>query len=207
MQSIYTAGASSYSMSNLYKPAGVVNINASYNSYNGTYVDNNGNTNYSNGKMISKPSVTTTSAILGVASTALTGFDKLTNNTFYAQHLDYEQNPDNSSGSNPITVEIIPPMYQSLPPNLVIINTPVPGQLTSTVNVTITFRVQLNDKNTYNYFNVIATDLNGNVTTAQAITSPFTLSLLSGKTYTIKLTATDIYGIVSSPSNSIVITI
>jgi hypothetical protein len=40
MQSIYTAGGSSYSMSNLYKPAGVVNINASYNDYakNVTYI-------------------------------------------------------------------------------------------------------------------------------------------------------------------------
>ena len=39
MQSIYTAGMSSYSMANLYQPAGIVNVSSSY--YN-----NNTNPNY-----------------------------------------------------------------------------------------------------------------------------------------------------------------
>jgi hypothetical protein len=211
MQSIYTAGGSSYSMSNLYKPAGVVNINASYNDYNGTYVDNNGNTNYSNGQMISKPSVTNTSALLGVASTISMGFDQLTNTSLNAQHLD-RQNPNNFSGFCPITVEFIPPIppivYDSISPNLVIINTPSTTILPNTnVPVTLRFTLQKNDINTYSYFTVIATDRNDLATTTQTTSSPFTFSLLSGQTYTIRMTATDINGGVSPYSNPIIITI
>lgn len=193
MQSIYTAGTSSYGMANLYQPAGVVNINASYNSYNGTYVDNNGNTNYSNGQMISKPSATTTSAILGVASTVQTGLDQITNIPFY-----------------PITVEFVPPIvYDSNAPNLIIINNPSTIVKTGTpVPVTLKFKLQTNDKNTYSYFTVIAKDKNGGVTT-QTTTSTFTFTFLlpSQQTYSITMTATDIDNKVSPPSNSILINI
>ena len=208
MQSIYTAGGSSYSMCNLYKPAGVVNINASYHDYNGTYVDNNGNTNYSNGQMISKPTVTNTSALVGVASTISAGFERLTNTSLNAQHLD-GQNPNNFSGFCPITVEFIPPIvYDSISPNLVIINTPSSAISPNTnVPVTLRFTLQKNDINTYNYFTVIATDRNDIVTTTQTTSSPFTFSLLSGQTYTVKMTATDHNGGVSPHSNPIIITI
>lgn len=193
MQSIYTAGTSSYGMSNLYKPAGVVNINASYNSYNGTYVDNNGNTNYSNGQMISKPSITSTSAILGVTSTVQTGFDQITNTSFY-----------------PITVEFVPPIiYDSNPPNLIIINNPSTIVKAGTpVPVTLKFKLQTNDKNTYSYFTAIVKDNNGGVTTQTTTsTSIFTFLLPSHQTYSITMTATDIDNKVSAPSNSIVIKI
>ena len=229
MQSIYTAGASSYSMSNLYKPAGVVNINASYNAYNGaTYVDNKGNTNYTNGEMISKPTITNTSAILGLTSVVPTGFDQITNTTFYAQHLDYEQNANNFSGFNPTVAEFIHPIvYDSLAPNLIIVNTqprapprsaPVPHSLFSSfinsppvipvqLNIVVIFRLQPDDKNTYKYFTVIATNENNDITTTISNTSPATLSLLSEQTYIITVKATDNNDKVSVDSNSITITI
>jgi hypothetical protein len=212
MQSIYTAGASSYSMSNLYKPAGVVNINASYNSYNGTYVDNNGNTNYSNGQMISKPSITSTSAILGVASTIPTGFEQITNTSLRSQNIDYKQNPINFTGVSPITVQFVPPIvYESRPPDLIVIN--IPSNIPSTgqplpISVTLKFRIKPNDKNTYSYFTVIVKDNNGGVTTQTTTsTSTFTFSLPSQQTYSVTMTATDINNKVSVPSNSIEIKI
>ena len=79
MQSIYTAGVSNYNMTNLYKPAGIVNISSSYLQIKGTDV------------MTSAPTqVQTSVAILSDTSNT---FEKTTNVLPAAQHIDYNQNP------------------------------------------------------------------------------------------------------------------
>lgn len=93
MQSIYTAGTSNYSMSNLYRPAGVINFSTIYNRYNGTYIDNNGNTQFSNGEMISKPTITSSSVAIDLVSKSIASFTTITNTDYLAQHIDYNQNP------------------------------------------------------------------------------------------------------------------
>ena len=79
MQSIYTAGVSNYSMTNLYKPAGIINISSSYREIKGTDV------------MTSAPTQvqTSVSVISGTSNT----FEKTTNVLPSAQHIDYNQNP------------------------------------------------------------------------------------------------------------------
>jgi hypothetical protein len=78
----YTAGTSNYGMANVYKPAGVVNI-----SNVSTYLP----LNQTNGALITYPTVTTTSVLTGIITT--NSLDKMTNNNYSAQHIDYEQNP------------------------------------------------------------------------------------------------------------------
>ena len=66
MQSIYTAGSSSYSVANLYTPAGVVNITSSYLPQNSSsfVTDNNGNTQHWNGEILTAPTSVQTSVIV-----------------------------------------------------------------------------------------------------------------------------------------------
>lgn len=66
MQSIYTAGTSNYSMANLYKGAGVVNITSSYLPQNSSsyIVTKNGQQNW-NGEILTGPTSVQTSVVLG----------------------------------------------------------------------------------------------------------------------------------------------
>jgi hypothetical protein len=94
MQSIYTAGMSSYSMANLYQPAGIVNVNSSY--YN-----NNTNPNYmsqqrldnSGGVLYAAPTIKNTSSAMGLSVNGAQSVETLTDNNFSAQHNDYQKNP------------------------------------------------------------------------------------------------------------------
>ena len=67
MQSIYTSGTSNYSMANLYKSAGTVNIMSSYLPQNSSssYVDAKGNTQTWAGDNICGPAITHTSSVVG----------------------------------------------------------------------------------------------------------------------------------------------
>ena len=70
MQSIYTAGRSNYSMANLYKGAGVINIVSSYLPQNGSsYItDNQGQRTYWNGEILTAPTQVQTSVVLGTVT-------------------------------------------------------------------------------------------------------------------------------------------
>jgi hypothetical protein len=96
MQSIYTAGVSNYSMANLYRPAGVVNISSSYlptTGPNSVWSDNKGQQHVWNGDgMHSAPTQPQTSVALKVISNA-NAFEKTTNTLPAAQNIDYGQNP------------------------------------------------------------------------------------------------------------------
>lgn len=77
---MYSGNRSNFSSaSNLYKPAGVINIKSNY----GSKV---------NGEMTSLPTQSSTSVIMGTVSTE-TSFEQLTNAFPGAQHIDYQQNP------------------------------------------------------------------------------------------------------------------
>ena len=97
MQSIYTAGVSNYSMANLYKPAGIVNISSSYlptTGPNSVWTDNKGQQHIWNGDgMHSAPTQPQTSVALKVISDAKNTFEKVTNTLPVAQNVDYNQNP------------------------------------------------------------------------------------------------------------------
>lgn len=96
MQSIYTAGVSNYSMANLYRPAGIVNISSSYlptTGPNSVWSDNKGQTFFGNGEMHSAPTQVQTSVALKVVSDVSNTFEKTTNTLPAAQHIDYNQNP------------------------------------------------------------------------------------------------------------------
>jgi hypothetical protein len=80
MQSIYTAGVSNYSMANLYRPAGIVNVSSSYLPIKGDV-------------MSSAPTQLQTSVALKVVSDVSNTFEKTTNTLPAAQHIDYNQNP------------------------------------------------------------------------------------------------------------------
>lgn len=94
MQSIYTAGVSSYSMANLYQPAGIVNVSSSY--YN-----NNTNPNYmsqqrldnAGGVLYAAPTIKNTSSAMGLSVNGAQSVEMLTDNNFSAQHIDYQKNP------------------------------------------------------------------------------------------------------------------
>ena len=94
MQSIYTAGVSSYSMANLYQPAGIVNVSSSY--YN-----NNTNPNYmsqqrldnAGGVLYAAPTIKNTSSAMGLSVNGTQSVEMLTDNNFSAQHIDYQKNP------------------------------------------------------------------------------------------------------------------
>jgi hypothetical protein len=97
MQSIYTAGVSNYSMSNLYKPAGIVNITSSYlptTGPNSIWKDNKGQQHIWNGDgMHSAPTQSQTSVALNVINACKNTFEKVTNTVPVAQNVDYNQNP------------------------------------------------------------------------------------------------------------------
>jgi hypothetical protein len=77
---MYSGNRSNFSSaSNLYKPAGVINIRSNY----GSKV---------NGEMTSLPTQSSTSVIMGTVTTE-TSFEQLTNAFPGAQHIDYQQNP------------------------------------------------------------------------------------------------------------------
>ena len=100
MQPIYTAGRSSYGMSNLYQPAGVININSSYanlntnsNALNISMTTPNSGPNYSGNVQVSNPSVSNSSITSKIVASDNLSFQKITNNSYPAQHVDYQQNP------------------------------------------------------------------------------------------------------------------
>jgi hypothetical protein len=77
---MYSGNRTNFSpASNLYKPAGVVNIRNSY----GTKI---------NGEMTSLPSQSFTSVVMGTVTNE-TSFEQLTNAFPGVQHIDYQQNP------------------------------------------------------------------------------------------------------------------
>lgn len=75
---LYSGNKSNFSSSNLYKPAGVVNTT------NSSYINN--------GVVTSNPTVSYTSVIQPVMSN-INSVQQINNNSFSAQHIDYEQNP------------------------------------------------------------------------------------------------------------------
>lgn len=99
MQSIYTAGISSYSMANLYQPAGVINTNSGY--YN-----NNTNPNYmsqqqfpnAGGVLYAAPTTQNSSVAVGLSTNIGIGVTQLTDVNYSSQHINYEQN----STGNPL---------------------------------------------------------------------------------------------------------
>lgn len=91
MQSIYTAGTSNYSMANMYKPAGVVNISSSYNTPNTAWIDNKGQQQSWNGVTHSTVTVSSTSVIININS--ISSINQITNVLPSVQHIDYGQNP------------------------------------------------------------------------------------------------------------------
>ena len=111
MQTIYTAGVSNYSMANLYKPTGIVNISSSYlptTGPNSVWTDNNGQQHIWNGDgMHSAPTQSQTSVALKAISDATNTFEKTTNTLPTAQHIDYNQNPSTiqclTGGNTPST--------------------------------------------------------------------------------------------------------
>lgn len=97
MQSIYTAGISNYSMANLYKPAGVINISSSYLPTTGpqsVWTDSNGQSQIWNGNgQHSAPTLAQTSVIVGAMQPSANSFEKVTNVLPSAQNVDYQKNP------------------------------------------------------------------------------------------------------------------
>jgi hypothetical protein len=99
MQSIYTSGTSSYGMANLYQPAGVININSSYANLNTNQTalnvsmkSQNSGPNYTGNVQVSNPTVLNSSITPQLIGNNLS-FQKVTNDSYSAQHIDYQQNP------------------------------------------------------------------------------------------------------------------
>jgi len=84
MQSIYTAGRSNYSVANMYKSAGVINISSSYLPQNSSsHVKNaSGQQVNWNGDILTGPTITTTSAVAGIVSKFHNSFSETQNNNY-----------------------------------------------------------------------------------------------------------------------------
>jgi glutamine phosphoribosylpyrophosphate amidotransferase len=89
MQSIYTSGTSNYGMAGLYAPAGIVNISTS--SYN---INGQQEPFYkkSDGTIITNSTLTNTSIVQQLVNNIGENFELITNTSYIAQHIDYQQN-------------------------------------------------------------------------------------------------------------------
>lgn len=82
---LYSGNKSNFSCSNLYKPAGIVNISNSSSFINGV---NTSNSTIFNTSVVEKTMDNNVS------------FQQYTNNSFRAQHIEYQQNPA------PVTISV-----------------------------------------------------------------------------------------------------
>lgn len=82
---MYSGKQSNFSVANMYKPAGVVNITSGY-QMNGNSLDRS-----NNGVPTSAPTTSYTSTIIGLVGKE--SFQQTTNVSYAAQHVDYQQNP------------------------------------------------------------------------------------------------------------------
>lgn len=81
MHGIYSGNKCNFSSSsNLYKPAGIINISSGYQPLNKT-----------NGEYTSKPTITNTSVIMGLTYSNNASFEKITNTSTGAQRIDYQK--------------------------------------------------------------------------------------------------------------------
>jgi len=170
MQSIYTAGRSNYSVANLYKGAGVINISSSYLPPNSSsHVKNaNGQQVNWNGDILTGPTITTTSAVAGVVSKIHNSFSETQNNNYVF---------------GPTSTGL------SIPTAPTLLSLSVVGDPTLVVNFVSNSQstVSLTDKNGNS-----VVDINGLVVQPIVSTSPVTfVNLVDNSTYVVHITSGD----------------
>lgn len=201
MQSIYTAGSSSYSVANLYTPAGVVNITSSYLPQNSSsfVTDNNGNTQHWNGEILTAPTSVQTSVIVDYVHPFPNSVQQIFETEKFVGYIPIPPRPPTFLSANVVSYTNILQRASFLSINL-LEETDIPLQPSTNVlgvpTIVVDF-VTVNDET----YTVYLTDLNGNevfdindgkIEPIISKTSPVTfVDIVDNRIYNVKIIATN----------------